>query len=123
MKEELWQRRTTVEITMIKRKMTVEEGNILKEIKRNNTQEQEVVQALQKEDGFTYEEDRIVYMKGRIYVLNSKKLKERILQENHNSVDIGHLEQQRMLELIKQNYWWPGLKEDIRKYVQGCFKC
>ena len=27
-----------------------------------------------------------------------------------------------MLDLIKQNYWWPGIKEDIRKYVQGCFK-
>jgi len=29
----------------------------------------------------------------------------------------------RMLELIKRTYWWPGLKEDIKKYVQGCFKC
>ena len=28
-----------------------------------------------------------------------------------------------MLELIKRNYWWPGLKRDIKKYVQGCFKC
>ena len=27
-----------------------------------------------------------------------------------------------MLELIKQNYWWPGIKEDIKKYIQGCFK-
>jgi len=62
-------------------------------------------------------------MEGRMYVPNSKKLKEKILQENHNSVDIGHLGQQRILELIKQNYWWPGLKEDIKKYVQGCFKC
>ena len=28
-----------------------------------------------------------------------------------------------MLELIKRTYWWPGLREDIKKYVQGCFKC
>jgi len=28
-----------------------------------------------------------------------------------------------MLELLKRNYWWPGLKEDVKKYVQGCFKC
>ena len=27
-----------------------------------------------------------------------------------------------MIELLKQNYWWPDLKEDIKKYVQGCFK-
>jgi len=28
-----------------------------------------------------------------------------------------------MLELIKRNYWWPKIKEDVKKYVQGCFKC
>jgi len=28
-----------------------------------------------------------------------------------------------MLELIKQNYWWPELKKDVKKYVQRCFKC
>ena len=27
-----------------------------------------------------------------------------------------------MLELLKRTYWWPGLKEDIKKYVQGCLK-
>jgi len=61
-------------------------------------------------------------MEGRIYILNNKKLREKILQENHSG-DVRHPEQQRMLELFKQNYWWPGLKEDVKKYVQGCFKC
>jgi len=28
-----------------------------------------------------------------------------------------------MLELLKRTYWWPRLKEDIKRYVQGCFKC
>ena len=28
-----------------------------------------------------------------------------------------------MLELLEWNYWWPGLKEDVKTYVQGCFKC
>ena len=28
-----------------------------------------------------------------------------------------------MIELFKRTYWWPGLKEDVEKYVQGCFKC
>ena len=62
-------------------------------------------------------------MEGRIYVPNNKKVKEKILKENHDSVDVGHPEQQRMLELLKRNYWWPGLKEDVKRYVQGCFKC
>jgi len=61
-------------------------------------------------------------MEGRIYVPNNKKIKEEILKENHDLVDVGH-SGHRMLELLKRMYWWPGLKEDIKKYVQGCFKC
>ena len=66
---------------------------ILEKTKRNNTREQEVVQALEKDDGLSWEQDRIVYMEGRIYIPNSKKLKEKILQENYDSVDIGYLGQ------------------------------
>jgi len=48
LKEQLWTRRTTVEITMLERKTTAYELDIIKKIKRNNTREQEVVQALKK---------------------------------------------------------------------------
>ena len=118
LKEKLWQQRTMAEITMIKRKTIVEENNIFKEIRKNTTRENEVVQVLKKKYGLTWEEDRVVYIEGRIYVPNSKKIREDILKKNHNSVDIGHPGQHRMMELIKRTYWWLGLKENIKKYVQ-----
>ena len=123
LKDKLWQQRTTAKITMIKRKITREEGDILKEIRRNTTKKKEVVQALKKGDSLTWEEDGVVYMEGRIYVPNNKKIKEEILKENHNLVDVEHLGQHRMLELLKRTYWWPGLKKDIKRYIQECFKC
>ncbi len=70
----------TAEITMLGRKTTVDKLDIIKEIKRNNTREQEVVQALKKEDGLTWEEDRIVYMEGRVYIPNNKRTIEKILK-------------------------------------------
>ena len=96
---------------------------ILEEIKRNNTREWEVVQALEKDNRLSWKQNRIMYMEEMIYIPNNKKLKKKILQENHNSVDVEHPGQQRMIELLKQNYWWPGLKEDVKKSMQGCFKC
>ena len=123
LKNKLWQWRTIAEVTMIKRETTREENDILKEIRRNTTREKEVVQALKKEDGLTWEEDGVVYMEGRIYVLNNKKIKEEILKENHNLVDMGHPGQHRMLKLLKRTYWWPGLKEDVKRYIQEYFKC
>ena len=123
LKDKWWQRKTTAEVVIMGENKTRGENGILKEIRRNATREKEVVQALERNDGLTWEEDRLVYMEGRIYVPNNKKIKKEILKENHDSVDVGHLGQQRMLELLKRNYWWPGLKEDIKRYVQGCFKC
>ena len=64
---------------MLKRTAITDDLEIIKEIKRNNTKEWEVVQALEKNNGLLWKEDRIVYMEGRIYVPNSKKLKEKIL--------------------------------------------
>ena len=105
LKEELWTRRMTAEVTMLRRIAITDDLEIIKEIKRNNTKEWEVVQALEKNNGLSWKEDRIVYMEERIYVPNNKKLKEKILQENYDSVDVGHSGQQQMLELIKRNYW------------------
>jgi len=117
LKDKLWQQKMTVEITMIQRRTMIEESDILKKIKKNTMREKEVVQALKKEDGLTWEEDGVVYMEGRVYVLNNRKIKEEILKENHDLADVGHPGQHRMLELIKRTYWWPGLKEDIKKYI------
>jgi len=101
LKEELWSKRTIAEVIMLKRITTTNKTEILKEIKRNNTREQEVIQALEKKDRLSWKQDRVVYMEGRIYIPNTKKLREKILQENHDSEDVGHLGQQRMLKLLK----------------------
>ena len=96
---------------------------MLKKIRKNNTREKEVVQALEKNNGLTWEEDGVAYMEERIYVPNNKEIREEILREHHDPADIEHPGQHRMMELLKRNYWWPGLKEDVKRYVQGCFKC
>ena len=108
---------------MLGRKIVTKEGDIIKKIQKNNTREKEVVQALEKNDGLTWEENGVAYMEERVYMLNNKELREEILREHHDPADIRHLGQYRMMELLKKMYWWPGLKEDVKKYVQGCFKC
>jgi len=82
-----------------------------------------VEQELKKENSLAWKQDRIIYIDRQIYIPNNKKIREQILQKNHNSVDIGYPEKQRILELVKRNYWWPEIKEDIKKYVQRCIKC
>jgi len=123
LKDKLWQQRTTAEVIIMKGDKRREEDNILKKIRRNTTREKKVIQALEKKDSLTWEKDGVVYIEERIYIPNNKKIKEEILKENHDSVDVGYPGQHRMLELLKRNYWWPGLKENVKRYVQRCIKC
>ena len=122
LKEKLQTRRMTAEITMLQRNI-VENSSLLEEIQRNNTREHEVEQELKKENSLAWKQDRIIYIDGQIYIPNNKKIKEQILQENHDPTNINHLRQQKMLELVKRNYWWPGVKKDVKKYIQECIKC
>ena len=119
----MWSRKIVGKIQIFDDKKVVEEMDIIKRIKKNKTREKEMMQALQKEDGLAWEEDEVVYMEGRIYIPNNKDIKEEILKEHHDPADVGHPGQHRMQELIKRTYWWPELKEDVKKYVQGCVKC
>ena len=104
LKDEMWTRKTTAKVTMLGQKVMTEEDDIIKKIQKNNTREKEVVQALEKNDGLTWKEDGVAYMKGRVYILNNKELREEILREHHDPADIGHPGQHRMMELIKRTY-------------------
>ena len=88
LKDKLWQQKTTAKVIIIKENKIREENEILKKIRRNATRENEVVQALERNNGLTWEEDGVVYMEGRVYVPNNKKIKEEILKENHDLVDM-----------------------------------
>ena len=57
LKEELWTRKTTAEIIMLKKYKLLEDFNLLEEIQRNNTREQEVEQELKKENSLAWEQD------------------------------------------------------------------
>ena len=43
LKDELWMKRTMVEVTMLKKITTTDKQEILEEIRRNGTKEQEVI--------------------------------------------------------------------------------
>jgi len=49
----------------------------------------------------------------------TKRSRRKYFKKNHDPADIGYPGQQQMMELIKKNYWWPGIKNNVKKYVQG----
>lgn len=60
---------------------------------------------------------------GRIWIPNSVDLKRMLLDEAHKSRYSVHPGATKMYHDLKVDYWWPGMKRDIVKYVEQCLTC
>jgi len=76
LKDKLWIRRvsTEAEVIVLRGNQVVEETILLDKIRRNQTREQEVQKELEKNEGQAWEDNGIVYVKGRIYIPNNQKI-------------------------------------------------
>jgi len=66
--------------------------------------------------------DGLFLYKGLVYVPNNKNLKHKVTQLFHDQV-MGHPGQWKTIELITQEYWWPGITEFVKVYIKGCAVC
>ncbi|KAK1432135.1 hypothetical protein QVD17_09027 [Tagetes erecta] len=60
---------------------------------------------------------------GRIWIPWTCKIKNIILDEAHKSKYSIHPGATKMYNDLKKEYWWPGMKRDIVKYVERCLTC
>jgi hypothetical protein len=84
----------------------------IQEIKRNIKEE--------KSPGFLKDERGVMWYKRRIYVPNTKELKDKILHEAHESGYSIHPGGNKMYHDLKATYWWYGIKRDVAEYVALC---
>jgi len=56
---------------------------------------------------FTLEEDGLLLHDGLVYVLANDAIKLKILRSCHDSRAAGHLGQEKTLELVSRDYYWP----------------
>ncbi|MBW0525099.1 hypothetical protein O181_064814 [Austropuccinia psidii MF-1] len=55
--------------------------------------------------------------------LTDRTLINTILNEFHDSVEPGHLSENRTLKRVKTCSWWPNWKKDVAEYFQTCDRC
>jgi len=74
------------------------------------------------QDGFT-REDGLLLKDGVVYVLADNGIKVRILEGHHDRRTAGHLGQEKTLESVLRDYFWPGMRGFINEYVRTCDTC
>ena len=60
------------------------------------------------------EVDSIMYKEGKVYAPKDDKLRAEIIRLYHNMLVGGHGGQQKTVELVTQNFWWPGITKEVK---------
>ena len=58
----------------------------------------------------------------RLYIPNYT-LRNMVMAELHNAQCSGHLEIKRTLGLVKRDFYWPTMENDVMEYVKTCDDC
>jgi len=66
-------------------------------------------------------EDGVLYRRNLLWV--PKGLIPGILESEHDTKVAGHMGQDKTIELIRRNFWWPKMNERIIDFVRSCPKC
>jgi len=67
------------------------------------------------------EENELLYRKNLLWV--PEGLVGKILESEHDTKVAGHMGQDKTIELIRRNFWWPKMNERIIDFVQSCPEC
>ena len=65
----------------------------------------------------------VVYKDQRIVVPADSSLKTKILQRYHDHPLVGHVGSEKTTELVKRDFYWPKMDEEIKLYVTTCHSC
>ena len=68
-------------------------------------------------------EDDLLWYEDRVYVPDDKAIILGLLEQYHDSPMAGHQGQARTLELLARDYYWPGMKAQVNRYVETCETC
>jgi len=110
----------------------VEEVDLLEKIRQLRVRDDEVVKAVEKmkqagvkmlRDEEWRKVDGIIYKKGKVYVPKDDILRAEIIRLHHDTPVGGHGGQWKIVELVTQNFWWPGVTKEVKRYVEGCNFC
>ncbi|EJF56206.1 hypothetical protein DICSQDRAFT_25763, partial [Dichomitus squalens LYAD-421 SS1] len=68
-------------------------------------------------------DDGLVFYQKRCYIPLDEELRRDMVQRYHDHKLMGHPGQFGTLELLRRDYWWPGMASFVKNYCLGCAIC
>jgi hypothetical protein len=76
-----------------------------------------------KYEGYQTTEGDLLTYRDKLYIPNCDDLKRFIMDELHKRPYIGHSGYQKMITATRKQFYWPGMKKDVAKYLAQCIEC
>lgn len=80
-------------------------------------------QAGNDETHFRLNENGLLIYKKRLYIPNVPETKLLILNETHKSPYSGHPGYQKMLTMLRKEFFWPNMKSEVAEFLARCLEC
>lgn len=72
---------------------------------------------------FSLDQNGLLLHDGLVYVPAVDSIKADILKGCHDDKTAGHLGQQKTLELVSRDYYWPRMRQFVNEYIRTCDVC
>jgi len=66
-------------------------------------------------------ENDLLYQRNLLWV--PKGLVQKVMESEHDTKVAGHMGQDKTIELIRRNFWWPKMNERIIDFARSCPEC
>ena len=72
---------------------------------------------------YSLNEQGLILFKNRLYVPNISEIKILILNEIHKSPYSGHPGYQKMITMLRKEYFFPNMKNEVAEFLDRCIEC
>ena len=69
-----------------------------------------------------YDAEILTY-RGWVFLLDKDNIRRDVVKLHHDHQTAGHPGYLKTRQLVAEGYWWPGMAQFIKKYVEGCSIC
>jgi len=73
------------------------------------------------EEGILRIQNGMLHRKNKLWV--PSELVQQIMESEHNTKVAGDMGQDKTIELVRRNFWWPKMNERIIDFVKSCPEC
>jgi len=70
-----------------------------------------------------YLQQGMLYRDGLLWLPNDTNIIKTVLESEHDSKIARHMGQDKTIEIVRRNFWWPKMDAQIIEFVRSCPNC